>query len=67
MDVHTMVKDPYLCPPQTKQQKAQAAAAAAQQQQQHHHNPHQQQQQQQIQNMNFGLAGQFLGQNSGDS
>jgi tousled-like kinase len=20
MDVHTMVKDPYLCPPQTKQQ-----------------------------------------------
>ena len=66
MDVHTMVKDPYLCPPQTKQQKAQAAAAAAQQQQQHHHNPHQQQQQQ-IQNMNFGLAGQFLGQNSGDS
>eukprot|EP00094_Tigriopus_californicus_P006845 TCALIF_06594-PA protein Name:"Similar to Tlk2 Serine/threonine-protein kinase tousled-like 2 (Mus musculus)" AED:0.13 eAED:0.13 QI:0/0.71/0.75/1/0.57/0.75/8/660/966 len=30
MDVPTMVKDPYLCPPQTKQQKLQAAQAAAQ-------------------------------------
>jgi len=29
IDVHMMAQDPYLCPPQTKQQRAQAAAAAA--------------------------------------
>ena len=31
MDVHQMVKDPYLCPPQTKQQKQQALQQQAQQ------------------------------------
>jgi serine/threonine protein kinase len=35
MDVQQTVKDPYLCPPQTKQQKLQAAQAAQQAQQQH--------------------------------
>ena len=34
MDVQLTVKDPYLCPPQTKQQKLAAQQAAAQQQQQ---------------------------------
>ncbi len=53
MDVHTMVKDPYLCPPQTKQQRAQAAAANHMQQ----HQPSQM--------VNF--VGQFTGQNSSDS
>lgn len=55
MDIHVLVRDPYLCPPQTKQQRAQAAAAAAQQQHHHHYQP--------PQPINF----QFLGQNSGDS
>jgi len=42
MDVMEMVKDAYMCPPQTKQQKMQAQQQAQQQQQQqqqqqHHH------------------------------
>ena len=31
MDVHQMTRDPYLCPPQTKQQKQQALQQQAQQ------------------------------------
>lgn len=56
MDVHMMVRDPYLCPPQTKQQRAQAAAAAAHYQPSHQYQPP---------TMNF--VGQIYGQNSSDS
>merc|ERR1719189_1952955 len=65
MDVHQMVKDPYLCPPQTKQQKMQAQQQAQQQQQQqqsqqhHQHPPH---------HFGFGsTTGIFHGQDSGNS
>ena len=71
MDVHQMVQDGYLCPPQTKKQAERAAAqqaAAAQQQQQQ-----QQQQMQQMTNFSGFSAGSLQGgvfghgQNSGDS
>jgi len=53
-----MVRDPYLCPPQTKHQRAQAAAV--------HHLQHQQPPlQYQPSTVNF--VGQFHGQNSSDS
>lgn len=56
MDVHMMVKDPYLTPPQTKHQRAQAAAAA------NHLYQHQTSFQ-----PSTNLVGQFQGQNSSDS
>lgn len=56
MDVHMMVRAPYLCPPQTKHQRAQAAAAAHHQTSIH---------QQQPPSLNF--VGQYYGQNSSDS
>merc|ERR1719189_2747778 len=67
MDVHQMVKDPYLCPPQTKHQKMQAQQAAQQAQQQ----AAQQHQSSLGAAAAFGatssMSGAFHGQNSGDS
>merc|ERR1719458_741358 len=67
MDVMEMVKDSYMCPPQTKQQKMQAQAQAQQQQQQqqsaqHHQHPGQ------PHHFGFGsTTGIFHGQDSGNS
>ena len=79
LDVQQMVKDPYLCPPQTKQQRLAAQAAQQQQQQQHHHHYHHHQQQQPTSGASGAASStsgssfassfqsQYHGQNSGDS
>merc|ERR1711944_77944 len=66
MDVMEMVKDAYMCPPQTKQQKMQAQQQAQQQQQQQQ--PQQHHQQHQPHHFGFGsTTGIFHGQDSGNS
>jgi len=69
MDVHQMVKDPYLCPPQTKQQKQQALQQQAQQMAQHQPTAGSSGTVPQVTNYGGGgsLSGAFHGQNSGDS
>ena len=69
MDVATMVKETYLCPPQSRQQRLQAAAAQQQQQQAQQQAQQQQAQQQQQQQQSFSttFSQAFMGQNSGDS